>query len=61
MLRGLKQTTCAPTPRDPTETETKLCVSVSCGGTGQQWTDQGQWLWVEQTWVWLGAPDLDMT
>ena len=25
-------------PRDPTETETELCLSVSCGGTGQQWT-----------------------
>ena len=24
--------------RDPTETDTELCLSVSCGGTGQQWT-----------------------
>ena len=24
--------------RDPTETETELCLSISCGGTGQQWT-----------------------
>ena len=36
MLRGLKQTLCAPGLRDPTETEPELCVSVSCGGTGQQ-------------------------
>ena len=38
MLRSLKQTSCTPGPRDPTETETELCVSISCGGTGQQWT-----------------------
>ena len=37
MLRGLKQTLWAPGPRDPTETETELCLSVSCEGTGQQW------------------------
>ena len=37
MLRGIKQTLCAPGPRDPTETETELCSSISCGGTGQQW------------------------
>ena len=41
MLRGLKQTLCTPGPRDPTETETELCLSVSCGGTGQQWTATG--------------------
>ena len=41
MLRGLKQTLCAPGPEDPTETETELCVSVSCGGKGQQWTAAG--------------------
>ena len=35
MLRGLKQTLCAPGPRDPTETEPELCLSVSCRGTGQ--------------------------
>ena len=29
MLRGLKQTLCAPGPRDPTETETELCLSIS--------------------------------
>ena len=38
MLRELKQTFCAPGLRDPTETETELCLSISCGGTGQQWT-----------------------
>ena len=38
MLRGLKQTLCTPGPRVPTETETELCLSISCGGTGQQWT-----------------------
>ena len=37
MLGGIKQTLCAPGPRDPTETEPELCLSVSCGGTGQQW------------------------
>ena len=41
MLRGLKQTLCAPGPRYPTETEPELCMSVSCGGTGQQWTASG--------------------
>jgi len=41
MLRGLKQTLCAPGRRDPTETETELCLSVSCGGIGQQWTAAG--------------------
>ena len=38
MLRRLKQTLCVPGRRDPTETETELCLSVSCGGMGQQWT-----------------------
>ena len=41
MLRGLKQTLCAPGPEDPTETETELCVSVSYGDKGQQWTATG--------------------
>ena len=36
-FRGLKQTLCAPGHRDPTETETELCLSISCGGMGQQW------------------------
>ena len=38
MLRGLKYTLYAPGPKDPTEAETELCLSVSCGGTGQQLT-----------------------
>ena len=37
MLRGLKQTLWAPEPRDPTETETELCLGVPRGGRGQQW------------------------
>ena len=41
MLRGLKQTLVAPGPREPTETETELCLSISCGGMGQQWTVSG--------------------
>ena len=41
MLRGLKQTLCTPGPRDHTETETELYLSVTCGGTGQQWTATG--------------------
>ena len=41
MLGGLKQTLCTPGPRDPTETEPELCLSVSCGDTGQQWTASG--------------------
>ena len=41
MLRELKQTLCAPGPRDPTKTEPELCLGVSCGGTHQQWTAAG--------------------
>ena len=41
MLRGRKQTLYAPGPGDPAETETELCLSVSCGGTGQQGTAAG--------------------
>ena len=52
MLSGLKQTLWAPGPRDPTETEIELCLSVSCGGTGQQWTAAGAGA--------LGAADLGM-
>ena len=50
MLSGLKQTLCAPGPRNPTETETELCLSIFCGG--QQWTatEAGA----------LGAADLGM-
>ena len=43
---------CTPGPRDPTETEIELCLSVSCGGMGQQWTDTGAGA--------LGAADLGM-
>ena len=46
MLRGFKHTLCTPGPRDPTETETELCLSVSCGGMCQQWTAAGEGLWV---------------
>ena len=52
MFGGLKQTLCTPGPRDPTETETELCLSVSCGGTGQQWPVVGAGA--------LGAVDLGM-
>ena len=41
MLRGLKQTLCQPGPRNPTETEPELCLSVSCEGMGQQWPAAG--------------------
>ena len=51
-LRGLKQTSCVPGPRDPTETETKLCLSVSGGDVSQQWTAAGAGA--------LGAVDLGM-
>jgi len=50
MLRGLKQTLCTPEHRDPTETKTELCLSISCRGTGQQWTASGAGA--------LGAADL---
>ena len=39
-------------PRDPTETEPELCLSISCGGMGQQWTAAGAGA--------LGAADLGM-
>ena len=38
MLRGFKHTLYTPGPRDLRETETELCLSVSCRGPGQQWT-----------------------
>ena len=44
---------CTPGPSDPTETEPELCLSISCGGTGQQWTAAGAGA--------LGAVDLGMT
>ena len=52
MVTGLKHTLCAPGPRDPTETETQLCLNVYCGGIGQQWTAAGAGA--------LGAVDLGM-
>ena len=52
MLRGLKQTLCTPRTQSPTETETEPCLSVSCGGMGQQWTAAGAGA--------LGAADLGM-
>ena len=52
MLRGLKQTWCAPGPSDPTGTETELCLGVFCAGTDQQWTAAGAGA--------LGAADLGM-
>ena len=36
----------------PTETDPELCLSVSCGGTGQQWTATGKRA--------LGAAELGM-
>ena len=41
MLRELKQTLCAPGPKDPTETETELYLSVFSEGIGQQWPTTG--------------------
>ena len=43
MLGGLKQTLYAAGPRDATgtETEPELCLTVFCGGTGQQWLATG--------------------
>ena len=52
MLGGLKQTLCAPGPRDLTEAEAELCLSVSCVGMDQQWTAAGA--------AALGAVDLGM-
>ena len=52
MLRGLKQTLCARGRREPTETKTELCLSISCGGAGQQWPATGAGA--------LGAADLCM-
>ena len=41
MLKGIKQNLCAPGRREPTETDPELWLSVSFGGTGQQWTAAG--------------------
>ena len=32
--------------------ETELCLSISCGGPGQQCPAGGTGLWAQQTWVW---------
>ena len=43
---------CAHQDPETPETETELCLSISCGGMGQQWT---------ATWTRaLGAADLGM-
>ena len=52
MFGRLKQTLCTPETRGPTDTEPELCLSVSCGGTGQQWPVTGAGA--------LGAADLGM-
>ena len=52
MLRDLEQNLCTPGPRDPTETEPELYLSVSYRGMGQQWTATGAGA--------LAAADLDM-
>ena len=46
MLRGLKQTLCTAGPRDPTETETELCVSPEEVQVGSG-LPQEQGLWVQ--------------
>ena len=51
-LEGSNKAFYAPRPRDPTEAETELCLSISCGGTGQQWTAIGTGA--------LGVADLGM-
>ena len=38
----IQQTLCTPGPRDPTKTETELCLSISCGGTGRSGLPQGR-------------------
>ena len=50
--KGVKQTLCAPGPRDLTETEPEVCLSVSCEGMCQQWPALGVGA--------LGAADLGM-
>ena len=32
---------CTPGPRDPSETEPELCLSVSCKDMGRQWPATG--------------------
>ena len=52
MLGGFKANFCAPGPRDPTETEPELCLSVSFRVKGHQWPATGAGA--------LGAADLGM-
>ena len=40
-MEGINKTLCAPGPRDLTEAEAELCLSVSCVGMDQQWTAAG--------------------
>ena len=40
-LLGGTRTLCTPGPREPTETELELYLSVSCGGKVQQWLSAG--------------------
>ena len=53
---GSNKTLCAPGPRDPTETEPDLPLSVSVSPV-EAWFNsglsQGQGLWALQTWVTL--------
>ena len=41
MLRGFKQIFVHQDPETPTETSTELCLSASCGRTGEQCTAAG--------------------
>ena len=50
--QGIKQSLCAPGPRDPTETEPDRCFSLSCEGPGLQWLAARAGALVQQTWVW---------
>ena len=53
-LEGSNKTLCAPGPKDPTETEPDLPLSVSVSPV-EAWFNsglsQGQGLWALQTWV----------
>ena len=40
-LEGSNNTLGTAAPREPTETEPELYLSVSCGGMGQQWPTAG--------------------
>ena len=53
-LEGSNKTLCAPVPREPTETEPDLLLSVWVSPAGT-WVSSGllwgQELWLQQTWV----------